>query len=251
MANRPILEVCVASVDEAVDAENAGADRLELNSGLQLGGLTPSPATLIEVVNKCSIPVIAMARPRPGGFSYSRSDWKSLVADAHWMAEQGASGIAFGCLTPDREVDEKRVAEVRRRFSHMELVYHRAFDLVDDWRSAIECLIEQGIDRVMTSGSAARVPDGVDRISEVVAFCQNRIGVIPAGGVTPCNLKEVVQATHCHEIHGTFSSEKEDPGYLEGPIRFADNDSLRAVNPDKVRRAKAALVDCFPNASSP
>ena len=36
------LEIAVSTPDEAVAAERAGADRLELSSALELGGLTPS-----------------------------------------------------------------------------------------------------------------------------------------------------------------------------------------------------------------
>ena len=43
-----LLEVCTASLDDAVAAEAGGADRIELNSSLLQGGLTPSLGTLIE-----------------------------------------------------------------------------------------------------------------------------------------------------------------------------------------------------------
>ena len=47
--SRVLLEVAIASVDDAVAAQTNGADRLELSSALELGGLTPSPGSLLEV----------------------------------------------------------------------------------------------------------------------------------------------------------------------------------------------------------
>lgn len=45
------VEVCAGSIADCQIAERAGADRIELNSALFLGGLTPSIGTL----QKCSI----------------------------------------------------------------------------------------------------------------------------------------------------------------------------------------------------
>jgi copper homeostasis protein len=236
-----ILEVCVGSLEEAIAAQRAGADRLELNSALQLGGLTPSPALTRSVVAGCSIPVITMARPRPGGFCYDSGHWSTLLGDIDWALEEGVAGVAFGCLTADRKIDQSRVKEVCQR-TDSQWVFHRAFDLVADWKTAISQLADMGVTRVMTSGGADSVPEGLDRIRQIVDFASGRIEVIPAGGVTPCNLTEVATTTGCHQIHGTFSSAAEDPGYANGPIRFAENDDIRATNPDKVRRAKEALL---------
>ena len=237
-----VLEVCVASLAEACAAEEAGADRLVLNSGLQLGGLTPSPALLQAVVGTVKIPVVAMSRPRAGGFCYCSDDWRTLVADARWMIEQGVRGIAFGCLTADRLVDTQRVAEVVSTFPDCEWVFHRAFDLIEDWQTALKSLVDCGVTRIMTSGGADKVPNGLERIRETIELAADQIEVIPAGGVTPCNIEEIVKSTGCTQAHGTFSSLGNDEGYLDGPFRFAVNDDLRVTNPDKVRRAKEALT---------
>jgi copper homeostasis protein CutC len=42
------LEICTASVEDCVKAESGGADRVELNCALMLGGLTPSLGALRE-----------------------------------------------------------------------------------------------------------------------------------------------------------------------------------------------------------
>jgi copper homeostasis protein len=65
---RFLLEVAVASVEDARAAEAGGADRLALNAALSLGGLTPSLGALIEVRQATRLPLFAMLRPRPGAF---------------------------------------------------------------------------------------------------------------------------------------------------------------------------------------
>ena len=70
-ASKIVLEVCVGSVADGKAAIAAGADRLELCAGLEIGGLTPSMGLVETVVAMSTVPVIAMLRPRAGGFHLS------------------------------------------------------------------------------------------------------------------------------------------------------------------------------------
>ena len=100
-----LLEVPVASVEDALAAQEGGADRLELNAALSLGRLTPSLETLIEVKAAIALPVLVMIRPRPGGFAYSEADFKVMQRDVDLALQHGAGGIVFGILTADGKVD--------------------------------------------------------------------------------------------------------------------------------------------------
>src|SRR5437763_2070963 len=130
MVRRVLLEVCVDRVEDAAAAEAGGADRIELNCALALDGLTPTPGLLAETLRAVRVPVIAMARPRPGDFCYSDSDFRVLRRDVDDALDEGAAGIAFGLLTVDRTVDTRRCRAITRRLtattSH--IVFHRAFD---------------------------------------------------------------------------------------------------------------------------
>jgi copper homeostasis protein len=239
--SRPLVEVCVASVAECLVAERAGADRLELNSGLQLGGLTPSAGLVQRVQKLCGLPVVAMVRPRPGGFCYSECEWQTLLDDAHFLVETGIHGLAIGCLNADRSLDTQKVKQLRGLFPTVELVFHRAFDLVLDWKSTLDRLADEGVQRIMTSGFSDTVPQGLSQIAEIVSHAEGRIEVIPAGGINEQNVIEVVQRSGCNQVHGTFSTQELDPGYLDAPIRFAPNDSLRRVSEERLAAVIANL----------
>src|SRR5580658_9821624 len=102
------LEICTASVEDCVRAERGGADRVELNCALMLGGLTPSLGALRESRAAVRLPIIAMIRPRPAGFCYSRAEFAVMQRDAETALAEGADGIAFGILTATGAVDVKR-----------------------------------------------------------------------------------------------------------------------------------------------
>ena len=95
------VEVCCESLSDAKTAEEIGADRIELNAGLRLGGLTPSNGLTRLVCKQVGLPVIAMIRPRESGFCYSDQEFETMLADSDSMIECGVSGIAFGILTAD------------------------------------------------------------------------------------------------------------------------------------------------------
>ena len=66
-----ILESCVETYDEAMNAETQGADWIELCSRLDLDGFTPSKELVKRLVSDLTIPIELMVRPRKGVFCYS------------------------------------------------------------------------------------------------------------------------------------------------------------------------------------
>ena len=113
-ARRILLEVCVGSLADAQAAAKAGADRLELCSALELGGLTPSLALVEQVLGEVDLPVFVMARPRGGGFCYSSDETRCMRRDAELALAAGASGIVFGFLNASGEVDAVRRVRGKR-----------------------------------------------------------------------------------------------------------------------------------------
>jgi copper homeostasis protein len=209
MTRRLLLEVAVASLEDARVAQAAGADRLELNSALELGGLTPSPA-LIESVCALGLPTIVMMRPRPGGFVYSDSEFDTLRRDAQFALRHGAVGVAFGCLSPDRTVDRDRAAKVVEFCGSAQTVFHRAFDVTSDPFAALETLIELGITRVLTSGQASTALLGASLIRRLIERAAGRIELLPGAGIRAENIDALLTQTGAQQFHGTFSVQRED-----------------------------------------
>lgn len=201
------LEVCVASVDDACAAVRGGADRLELNSALELGGLTPSIGLLRTVLSAVDVPVIAMARPRSAGFCYSADEINVLRADCEHALAHDAAGIAFGILTADGEIDVAHSRTIVELAGRREAVFHRAFDVTPDPQRALEQLIDLGIRRVMTSGQQRAAAEGRELIARLVDQAAGRIEILPAGGITLENAVDIVQRTSCRQIHGSFSTQ--------------------------------------------
>lgn len=215
------LEVCVDSIESARIAERAGATRLEVCSGLAVGGLTPSYG-LLEQTAELSIPKMLLVRPRDGDFVYTSSEIDTQSRDIRIALEQGlVQGVVIGFLTPRGYVDEAAcrvvVEQVRRISSSAEIVFHRAIDETPDPVEALKCLISLGFDRVLTSGGAATAMQGADVIRRMVALSDGRIEVMAGGGVSVGNLADLRAATGAHSYHGTFKEVLQTTNVYEGP----------------------------------
>ena len=103
-----IIEVCAESYEYAVNAEKAGADRIELCKDLHLDGLTPDYDTAKKTINKLNIPVFILIRPREGDFNYSNEEYELMKADIVKFKEMGCKGIVSGVLNSDYSIDIKR-----------------------------------------------------------------------------------------------------------------------------------------------
>ena len=199
--DRYVLEVCCGSVDDVLQAQRGGADRVELNSCLMFGGLTPSIGELIAAKRFSSLPVMTMVRPRQAGFCYTGAEYATALADAEKLLEYGSDGLVFGFLKSDGSLDIERTRELARIAADKTKVFHRAIDVCPDWKKLLSQLIEIGIDRVLTSGQAPDVFYGVDVIREMMDFAQGAIEIMPGAGVNLQNVDKIVEATGCRQIH--------------------------------------------------
>ena len=95
-----ILEICTTTREGILAAEKGKADRIELCSALELGGLTPS-AALVRYAAGAKLPVNVLIRPRPGDFVYSPGEIELMADDIRECRESGADGVVIGLLTND------------------------------------------------------------------------------------------------------------------------------------------------------
>lgn len=210
MSARILLEIAIASIEDAVTAASGGADRVELNAALGLGGLTPSLGTLLEVKEAISLPVMVMLRPRPSGFCYSAADFRVMQRDIDLMLSHGADGIVLGVLREDGQVDVARGGQLIRQIGERPVIFHRAFDVTPDPFAALEQLIDLGVRRVMTSGQEANAYHGAATIAELIRRAAARIEILPAAGIHRSTVRDVVERTGCEQVHASLRRPRSD-----------------------------------------
>ena len=115
-----------------------------------------------------------------------------MLRDIRAALEAGAAGIVSGGLTADGRVDEALLAMLVQAGDGAEFTFHRAIDAVDDQLSALDTVIAGGVDRVLTSGGAARCSDGVHAIAALVARASTRVEIQAGGGVTVADIPSLV-----------------------------------------------------------
>jgi len=243
-----LLEICCGSIDDAIGAAQGGADRVELCSALFLGGLTPSIGTIQEAKARLAIPVMAMVRPRSGGFCYTEAEMATMERDVDAALAAGADGIVFGILAPDGAIDVARSARLRERIGNRQAVFHRAFDVTPDPFVALEQLVDLGITRVLTSGQRPTVPEGLPLIAKLLERAGDRIEILPGGGIEPWNFQHVVAASGCKQVHLTAwgaaaidPSCRANPAVTFGGALYPPEDRYQVTDPALVRQLVGAL----------
>lgn len=211
------LEICTTSAEDCAVAEQNGADRVELNCALMLGGLTPSLGALREARAAICIPLIAMIRPRAGGFCYSASDFKVMQRDAEAALAEGADGIAFGILTPTGTIDLERCRQIMKLAAGRQAVFHRAFDVVPEPLTALDQLMDLGVTRVMTSGQETSAYNGAANIAQYLRHAAGRLEILPAGGINRFTVADVVSRTGCDQVHASLSTASKDRSVAARP----------------------------------
>ena len=195
------IEVCVDNIESLETAQQAGADRIELCSALALGGLTANAGFVQKSLDLSSIPIYTIIRPRAGDFVYSEKEVDIMVSDIKFMKLLGIQGVVIGALTPDGDIDEIALKRLMSASRDIGVTFHRAFDLCNDPKKALEILIDAGCERVLTSGQKENAEQGSELIKELVIQAGDRISIMPGAGVTVQNADKILRTTKAGEIH--------------------------------------------------
>ncbi|HBQ76871.1 MULTISPECIES: copper homeostasis protein CutC [Exiguobacterium] len=196
-----MLEIIASTVEEAVAAEQAGADRIELVSALSEGGVTPSYGLIRQVVSTVEIPVHVLVRPHSKSFVYSKSDEETIITDIDLIRELGAAGIVVGSLTADGRVDEGFLGRIIKHKGELSLTFHRAIDSSRDILEAAEVLADfPEVDRILTSGGQATALEGKETIARLIEDHPDLI-ILPGSGITLENAEALLEATKASELH--------------------------------------------------
>lgn len=217
-----ILEIACFNADAALQAQQAGAHRVELCSNYCVGGVTPDTDSLKRVIATLHIPVFAIVRPREGNFIYTQPEKQQMLEDIAAFATMGVHGLVTGALTPDLLVDLSFCRQALRAAGGLPLTFHRAIDHCPDIALEVEKLAEIGFARVLTSGGAASAQKGLECLARLHARFAKQLRIVPGGGVRASNLAEIVQRTGCMEFHSAATkagselpSEKEVQAMLQ------------------------------------
>ncbi|AJT42622.1 copper homeostasis protein CutC [Psychromicrobium lacuslunae] len=198
------LEIAIASAAGAVAAYRGGADRVELCSALELGGVTPSAGLIASVLDASELPVQALIRPRPGDFCYSPEELATAVLESVECAKQGVAGVVIGVLTPSGHVDlaatERLIEAARSVNSEIEIVFHRAIDQAVNAVDAVGSLAALGVDRVLSSGQAARAIEGLASLTAMVK-ANSGVQIMAGGGVRTADIPALFKEAGVAAVH--------------------------------------------------
>jgi copper homeostasis protein len=187
-----LVEVCANSLQSALNAQEAGADRIELCSELAVGGITPSYGLLKAVRDKIKIPVNVLIRPRSGDFTFSRDEFDIMKTNIELCRELGFNGIVSGVLHPDCSLDVDRTRELITASGDLAFTFHRAFDWVKNPALALEQLADLGVATVLSSGQRTSAVLGMELLAKLQMHTQNVV-VMPGSGINQNNASKFKQ----------------------------------------------------------
>jgi copper homeostasis protein len=196
-----LIEGCVETVEECVNAKRGGATRLELCDRLDVGGTTPGAALIDAVHAEVGLPIMAMVRPRGGSFVHSAAELEQMRRDLDMVLSKNVAGVVIGILDETSRVDTKRIAEFVRLAGDTPVTFHKAFDVIDDLSAALDDLMACGIKRLLTSGGKPTAADGIDTLAMLVEQSAGRVEIMAGGKVRGSSVRAIVERTGVREVH--------------------------------------------------
>lgn len=224
------FEVCTDTIEGAKVAAKLGAKRIELCTALSVGGLTPNFGLIKQCANISNIEVHVIIRHREGNFRYTLEDVKMMKIDIEQVKKAGAHGVVFGILNKKNEVSHLNQELVTHAKSFdLEVTFHRAFDFVVDYQSAIIKLIDLKFDRLLTSGLEVTAEKGLDVITYLQAHYGNQIQIMAGSGVNASNAVKIASSA-INNLH--FTARKiisNDSKFDMGKQQIVDEEKITSI----------------------
>lgn len=197
------LEIACFNLQSAVIAQENGADRVELCAGIEVGGTTPDLEITKKVRELISIDLNVMIRPRGGNFVYSDAEFNQMKLEIIEFKKLNVNGFVFGILNEDNSINTIQNTELMNLAKPFPCTFHRAFDEVSNVFQSLEEIIECGFQTILTSGQSPNVVEGVNRLAELVSKANNRITIMPGGGLRATNLDFIQEKTKANFYHSS------------------------------------------------
>lgn len=213
------LELCVTDPKGIQLAKKYRFDRVELCVNLEMGGLTPSSG-LVHLALNTGLETHALIRPRAGGFVYSDAEKELILAEIHALKYLGVHGFVVGALKESKEIDTTLIGEISKIAKGKELTFHRAFDEMEEWEDGVDVLKFFKFKRVLSSGRASNVNDGMINLNEIKDCFGNELDLMVGGGINAKNIKRVQSEIEPAAIHFSGSNVIQDNDSLFGGSRM-------------------------------
>ena len=239
-----LLEICVDDAAGLAAALAGGADRIELCSALELGGLTPTPG-LMALAARAPIPVRAMVRPRPGDFVFAKGDIEAMLGDIAAIRAAGLSGVVLGASLPDGRLDTATLRVLVAAAEGMATTLHRAVDLVPDMAEAVEQAVALGFDTILTSGGASNVIAGMESIALAYRVAKGRLTIMAGTGVNDVTALQLLARVPLPALHGSCSVMAPAASGPAARLGF-DSPNRKATSSEKVSALKSAMTTWSP-----
>lgn len=202
------LEIACFNLESALIAQKAGADRVELCDGIEVGGTTPNLETVRKVRQILTIDLFVMIRPRGGNFVYSGEEIEKMKKSIVEMKNVGVDGFVFGILNEDDLIHQQKNKELVELAKPFPCTFHRAFDEVFDYEKALEDVIDCGFSTILTSGTKPNVIEGIQILKQLVEKASNRITIMPGGGLRSSNSIELKKVLNTNFYHSSAITDK-------------------------------------------
>lgn len=196
-----LLECCVDSVESALIAAEYGADRLELCSGLVIGGLTPSPSLYERIRAHSDIRIHVLIRPRFGDFLYSAEELQVILGEIRRFRSLGAEGIVIGCLTPEGSLNTEAMKPLMKAACGMSVTLHRAFDMCRDPFEALQQARDLGIHTILTSGQADSCLEGISLLKDLQTKAGPGLHIMAGAGINADAVRILLNETGLTQFH--------------------------------------------------
>lgn len=239
-----ILEIAANSTASARNAQEGGADRLELCTELGVGGLTPSHGLITVVREQVDIPIYVLVRPRSGDFRYTEDELELMERDIRFCVSAGCEGIVSGVLTSDFRIDKAGTSRLMAATGEAAFTFHRAFDWTSDPMQALGDLLDLGVTTLLTSGQEAKAEAGLPLLSALQEKAGDRCTIMPGGGVSPDNAgmfrKAGFRAVHASATIPLERLPKAPPISMTSP-QMLNERVVFETNAERVRGIRRAL----------
>lgn len=197
------IEIACFNLESALIAQNSGADRVELCADMSVGGTTPTVEIIKQARENLTIDLYVMIRPRGGNFVYSGAEFEQMKSEIETIKKLGVKGFVFGILKEDKIINIEQNLALVELAKPFPCTFHRAFDEVLNVEKALEDVISCGFSTILTSGTFSNIMEGKEVLKQLVIQANNRIEIMPGGGLRSTNISELDEMVNANWYHSS------------------------------------------------